>query len=58
MNPPDLKILERYRSGKDVDPEDMEDIGRFCLINYMKKGISLRGSITAKTLPTGIEAIT
>ena len=50
-----LELMEKYKDGRDLDPEDVEAINRLCSIGLMNRGISTkREVITAKTTGTGL----
>lgn len=51
----DLKLIEKYKDGRDIDEEDLPAINMLCSIGLMNKGISTkREAITAKSTGTGI----
>jgi len=54
----DLNLLEKYKDGGDLDPEDIEAVNILCSIGLMNRGISLkRKVVTAKTTGTGLGLI-
>jgi hypothetical protein len=49
-----LKVLKKYREGRDLDMEDEPVVRELCNVGMMKTGISLRRQvITAKTIGIG-----
>ena len=54
----DLKILEKYKDGRDIDPGDFSKVNELASIGLMKKGLSIRRKkSTAKTTPLGRKLI-
>jgi hypothetical protein len=54
----DIKLLKKYKEGRDVDDSDYTHIKNLCLIGLMNTGISTkRQKITAKPTSTGMGLI-
>jgi len=53
-----LRILKKYRKGRDIDLEDEEIVDKLALISLMKTGISVkRKKRTARTIGIGKKLI-
>ena len=54
----DVELMRKYKDGRDLDPEDSDEVRSLALIGFFHIGVSLkRKKITAKTLPVGLRLL-
>jgi hypothetical protein len=53
-----VRLAEKYRHGREIDPEDWEKIYRLNAIGLIRMSVSIKGaSETAKTTPDGVRIL-